>query len=134
MMLVLASSDGFSSSHSGSLLQHLLNLTGWQPSHAQLEAINHLLRKCGHLSAYGLHAWLWRKALRQGFNWRAGGMAFGGSLLMASWDEWHQSAFASRTGTPVDVGIDALGALMALILDWLWQKWRLRPPNNPRPS
>ena len=51
-------------------------------------------------------------------------------VLVAGVDEWHQSTVVSRTGSPVDVGIDAAGAAVALLLLRLRRR-RGRPPAPP---
>jgi VanZ family protein len=88
--------------------------------------IHHLIRKTGHMVGYGLvsacffHGW--RMSLRGAGDkvrsvWRRAGMlAVASTLLVASADEFHQSFLPSRTGTPVDVGIDLCGAITAQLL------------------
>jgi VanZ family protein len=43
-------------------------------------------------------------------------MAFVVSVLYAASDEYHQTFVPGRNGTPVDVGVDAVGALVALLV------------------
>jgi VanZ family protein len=80
--------------------------------------LNLLLKKAGHISVYaGLTALMWHALAREGVPrpWR-----FGLSLLFATLyglsDEYHQSFIPGRNGRLTDVGIDALGAMLALIL------------------
>jgi VanZ family protein len=74
----------------------------------------------GLVSACFFHGW--RMSLRGAGDkvrsvWRRAGMlAVASTLLVASADEFHQSFLPSRTGTPVDVGIDLCGAITAQLL------------------
>ena len=94
------------------------------------DVIHHLIRKCGHLTGYGLaslcffHGWrttllVTPKALQSMEDallamWlRASGFALLCTLLLASADEFHQSFLPGRTATPIDVCIDMTGALLA---------------------
>ena len=72
-----------------------------------------LLRKLAHMAEYGLLWLLWMRALR-GRAVLAAVIAVG----FAATDELHQSFVAGRTGTPVDVAIDAAGVGIAVAL-WL---------------
>jgi VanZ like family len=67
-----------------------------------------VLRKLAHIAAFGALTLLWWRAL-PGPRRRAGLLAAAISLLYAVGDEYHQSFVEGRTGSPVDVGIDAIG-------------------------
>lgn len=84
---------------------------------------HHLLRKAGHFTGYGLvglsfmRGWLFTLAQRfaavqkaVGWRLRAFGLGVLSAAGVASLDEWHQSFLPSRTGTPVDVLLDTVGA------------------------
>ena len=118
-VLFAASSDLFSSSHTGSLLYQLI---GGLVSPATFERIHFVLRKTGHLTGYGIAAVLYWRAV-------AGSrhpvlLALLLVLLVASLDELHQSTIPSRTGTPSDVLIDLTGGTLALLL--VRGEWRGR--------
>jgi VanZ family protein len=50
----------------------------------------------------------------------AAGLALLSTLLLASWDEWHQSFLPGRTSSPKDVALDFCGAVVAqLVLFWI---------------
>lgn len=106
VVLLLASSSLFSAGHSGGLLAAALALVGLHPSPEQLRLLNFTVRKLGHLTAYGIEGALAFRALGFTKPWRALALA----LLVAVLDESHQSTVADRTGTPVDVAIDGVGA------------------------
>lgn len=131
--IVIASSDLFSSPHSGGLLAALTRAIGLQLGAEELEQLNHLLRKLGHLSAYGLHALLWNRALRPDWPRRSFVGALLISLALASWDEWHQSGIGSRTGTPYDVVVDMIGACTAVLLQELWYQRRRKTGQTKSP-
>ena len=74
-----------------------------------------VFRKLGHVTEYALltAAWWWtlRIVLRRPLPW-----AIGISLAYACTDELHQTFVPGRTGTPVDVGVDAIGMAIAALL------------------
>jgi VanZ family protein len=67
-----------------------------------------ILRKAAHMAEYAILAVLLRRAT--GSTW----WAFGLAVAYAATDEFHQTFVRGRHGTPVDVGIDAIGALLGL--------------------
>jgi VanZ family protein len=97
------------------------------PINAQRWAeIHHLIRKFGHLIGYGVvsvcffHGWRTSLRVTEGQlqrMWRkAALLALASTLIVASADEFHQSFLPGRTSSPVDVGIDMCGALLAQLL------------------
>lgn len=99
--------------------------------------IHHYIRKTGHFVGYGAVSLgffdAWRTTLEERWRewrvrfWRAAGLALLCTLLLASWDEWHQSFIPGRTSSIHDVGIDFCGALTAQLLllavVGLWRSW-----------
>ena len=69
-------------------------------------------RKLGHVTGYALLTALWAWALR-GVVRRPLLWAIAISLAYACSDEYHQTFVRGRTGTPVDVGVDAIGMAIA---------------------
>ena len=149
-LLLVVSSDLFSSSHTGGLLHALI---GGLVSPEAFERIHFALRKVGHLVGYGIASVLYYRALRgpvAGSEMRvakaprhkshdrgAGGevpaqlatrnpqlLSLLLVLAVASLDELHQSTIPSRTGTPVDVLIDLTGGTLAQLV--LRGEWRRR--------
>jgi VanZ family protein len=118
-----------SSENTAPLLVHLLQRL-WpalpeQLSAEQLDLLNYLFRKLAHVGEYGLLTVLAVRAFQQdrvGWRWRSGLGAVVLSLLYASSDEWHQKFVANRTGTIIDVGVDAIGVALALVVCWLWYR------------
>ena len=85
--------------------------------------IHHYIRKTGHFVGYGSIALAffnaWRVTLER--RWPAwiirfryaAPLALLCTVLLASWDEWHQSFIPGRTSSPRDVLLDFCGALAA---------------------
>jgi VanZ family protein len=120
-VLLAASSDLFSSSHTGGILRSLL---GGLLSPEVFEWVHAGLRKLGHLTGYGIASVLYYRAGAGAGTRRAGLLALLLVLVVASVDEVHQSTIPSRTGTPVDVLIDLTGGTIAQLL--LRVEWRRR--------
>jgi len=49
-------------------------------------------------------------------------LALLGTALVASWDEWHQTLLPNRTGTPWDVLIDCIGAIVLQVLVYVYMR------------
>jgi VanZ like protein len=73
-----------------------------------------VLRKLAHMTEYGVLTLLWYRALAPSLG-RAEAAAATIALLYAISDEWHQSFVAGRHASPIDVGIDAVGIVLALL-------------------
>jgi hypothetical protein len=74
-------------------------------------------RKLLHATEYGVLVLLWWRALRESAAARfALPVAVAISLAYAAGDEYHQTFVRGRHGTPVDVGIDAVGMALAAAL------------------
>jgi len=90
---------------------------------AEAADLDFVLRKTGHMAAFGLLAILLWRAL--GLSGVRRAMVF--SLLLAiayaATDEFHQSFTAGRNASGVDVTIDASGALIALVALTAWLRW-----------
>ena len=81
-----------------------------------LETLNHVVRKTGHVSAYGALALCWQLALRHSSSRHPQLAGIALALLIACWDEANQSWVPERTGTPRDVLWDLSGMLVFLVL------------------
>ena len=76
-----------------------------------------IARKLVHMTEYGLLLFLlWRCTREIAAGWTAIGLAFGVAVAYAATDEFHQRFVHGRHGTPVDVGIDAVGMTVAAVL------------------
>lgn len=74
-----------------------------------------LLRKLVHAGVFGLLTLLWLRALGP-LSARALFWAVTIALLYAITDEYHQTFVGGRHGSPIDVGIDAIGIGAAVFL------------------
>ena len=72
--------------------------------------INYCVRKAGHVVAYGVMGVLTLRGSRRPV------VAVALAVLVAMADEGRQATSASRTGTWTDVGIDACGAVLGVIV------------------
>ena len=78
-----------------------------------------ILKKVGHAVEYGILTFLLWRALSQGqgtLSRSALVTAFLVSVLYAASDEYHQTFVPGRKGKLVDVGVDTIGALVALLV------------------
>jgi VanZ family protein len=102
VLIVSASTDSFSPSHSSTWLSWLL---GEPVSHV----LNVAFRKTGHVVAYAiLGALAWRADRRIG-------VALSIALLVAVLDEARQATMIYRSGTPWDVLLDVFGGWLGVL-------------------
>ncbi len=90
-------------------------------------SLNHLVRKGAHFSAYMLLAVLSSNAVRQSGirGLKSLAAALGICVLYAASDEIHQLFVAGRSGQPLDVLIDSLGACVGIGIFTLVKHCRL---------
>jgi VanZ family protein len=73
-------------------------------------------RKAGHMAVFGILTLLLSRAVAGTSAWRRPwAAALGLAVLYANTDEVHQGFVAGRHESAVDVGIDATGALIAVV-------------------
>jgi len=87
-----------------------------QPSTGEHPWWEAVVRKLGHVTGYALLTALWVWALRGAAVRRPVLIAVCISFAYAWTDEFHQTYVSGRTGTPVDVGVDAIGIAVAALL------------------
>jgi VanZ family protein len=95
-----------------------------------------IARKLGHVIGYALLTALWAWALRGNVR-RPVLVAVCISLAYSCTDEYHQTFVEGRTGSPIDVGVDAIGmALAALMIRSRGERRRryAEPRSSPVPS
>ena len=78
--------------------------------------LDFLVRKAGHMGIFGILALLLWRAIAGTTAWpRPWAWALALAVLYAVTDELHQGAVTGRHAAAVDVGIDATGALIAVV-------------------
>jgi VanZ family protein len=78
--------------------------------------LDFLIRKAGHMGVFGILALLLWRGVATTTAWRGPwAWALALAILYAITDEFHQGFVAGRHESAVDVGIDAAGALIAVV-------------------
>jgi len=119
MLLILwLGSDSGSVERTGRIILPVLRVLFPAASPVQIDAIHFAIRKLGHFTEYAVLTALWLRALlgargmgRRGAAW----MAWAIAAAWAAIDEGYQSTVASRTSSPLDVALDAVGALVVAL-------------------
>ena len=125
-LIAFESTDFFSAQNTGSMLYSLLTRLFGEINFHDFLVFHHYLRKSGHVLGYGILSLLllrgWRATLDYAhvWVWRAALLAWVGTALVASADEWHQSFIPSRTGNPTDVLLDSVAGVVFLLIAYLW--------------
>jgi VanZ family protein len=126
VMIAVGSTESFSAPHTIGWLARVLAFMHFNA--AQLEFVNHVLRKIGHFSVYGVLSLLLFRACMSTLSartprrslerWsaRAFALAIAGCVLVASLDEFHQSFVRFRGASVRDVILDSFGAVFAQML------------------
>jgi VanZ family protein len=91
---------------------------------AQAADVDFVVRKAGHMFVFGVLAVVLWRALASSAVRRAMAWSWVLTVAYAASDEFHQSFTAGRHPSPVDVGIDSVGALLFLLALTLWLRIR----------
>jgi VanZ family protein len=94
--------------------------------------LDFVVRKAGHMAVFGVLAVLVWRALAYSAVRRAMVWSLALTAAYAATDEFHQSFTAGRHPSPVDVGIDSVGALLFLLALTLWLRVRWARAGAPR--
>ena len=82
----------------------------------RLDRVQLVVRKIAHLVEYAILSMLicraLAKRLAKPLPLRSLGQGVLLSIVYAAFDEWHQSWTEERFGSPIDVGIDSVGAIL----------------------
>lgn len=129
VVISLFSTDHFSGQQTSRFIGPLLRFFVPDIADTTVASIQLVVRKVGHLTEYAILFLLWYRAFNASCRnplmiWKSAYAV--GSLIIcvlyAAGDEWHQSWTDHRVGSLTDVGIDALGASLAMG----WIRWRTR--------
>jgi VanZ family protein len=111
-----------SSDHTGQILYPIFRFL-FEMDPARFAVWHAVLRKTGHFVGYFTLSVLLFRSWRASFprlstRWclQWGTLAFLGTALVATLDEWHQSFLPSRTGTIRDVILDSSAGLVAQVV------------------
>jgi VanZ family protein len=128
LLIFVGSTDVLSAEQTSRLLVPFLRWLDPQISIATILSIHFALRKLGHLIEYGIFAVLLWRALRSTLTsirtTAIVGLVFFASLTFAVSDEFHQSFVPTRTASVRDVMIDVCGALVGLLICWIFGRAR----------
>ena len=116
--LMSAMPGDVSGAQSGMLTEMLLSFLSFLTGGAvrlSADVLHLLIRKGCHMAEYAVLALLCLRALRICGAAHAAVSALAISVFYAAGDEFHQGFVAGRGPSPVDVCIDALGAVLALL-------------------
>jgi VanZ family protein len=125
-----ASSDSGSFKRSSRIIEPIVRWLFPHVSENALDWIILVVRKCAHLTEFAILGLLLLRALRRqscssasAWQWRQAWMALLLVVLYAATDEFHQLFVPNRQASVVDVLIDSSGAVIGLIVAWLFSRW-----------
>lgn len=122
-VIFILSTDMFSASGTGGILERLLRWLYPSVTITQLQWTHFLVRKGAHLTIYAILALLVMRAFRAGaaiwWQRRWAIYSFFIVSIYALLDEYHQTFTNLRSGTPWDSFIDMTGGAIALFGWWL---------------
>lgn len=86
-----------------------------------------IIKKSGHMLAYGLLAALLFRAFAATYTpSTAGFAALAAAMSFALSDELHQTLVRGRHASVTDLGFDFVGAALAVVVLWTASRWRTR--------
>lgn len=124
------STEEFTAQNTSLFIEPIIRFLLPGASQHAVDVIHDFIRKGGHVGEYFILGLLLFRAFRSGskarypLRWAA--FALGIVILYASTDEFHQSFVPGRTPSPIDVGIDSVGGILAQVVCVGWQRRRLR--------
>jgi VanZ family protein len=128
------SSDVGSAEHTAGLFVWIVtSLFPWLTP-AQIDLAHGLVRKLGHLTEYAILAALWFRTFHVGRRVDAAASALTTVVICVAWailDEFHQSLVPSRSGSPLDVMLDATGATLASLALYTFTTLHRPAPRIP---
>ena len=121
--IFLMSTDSVSAQHTASFFDPILKWLMPDITRHQLMLANHYLRKTAHFTEYFVFCVLLYRGVRglhSGWRWRSALAAWFIAFCYAALDEVHQAFVASREARVSDSLLDSFGALVAIIVLYLW--------------
>ncbi len=133
IVISLASTDAFSSSHTSTVFFPLLRWLFPSASPEALERMHFFIRKSAHFTEYFVFSVILLQSLRgeeRGWRLRWAIWAVAIAAEYSALDEFHQSFVPSRTASPWDSLLDTTGAAAAQVVLGLWRFVRRRLVNR----
>ena len=127
------STDTFSKEHTATFFEPVLRWFRPTLTMVQFAFIHHLIRKSAHFTEYfvfGLLLYRGVRGERSGWRWMWGLTAFFIAAVYSALDEIHQAFVPSRGPSAYDSLLDSTGALVALVVIWLWFRLRRKPEQR----
>lgn len=120
VFIFLMSTGEFTTENTSRFIEPVLRfLLPWAAPHT-IAVLHGTIRKGGHLTEYFILGLLLFRAFRgdskDQIDWRWAVWAMAVVVLYASSDEFHQSFVPGRTASPIDVGIDTVGGIIAQVV------------------
>jgi VanZ family protein len=128
-LIFTASGDAASVQRSDGILATLFRWLHISVTPSQLEFIRLIARKGAHMAEYMVLALLcWRALMAGKLGWSRSVaiLAVAISIAYACSDEFHQTFVDGRSGSPLDVLIDTIGALIGIACIWIAQQIKAR--------
>jgi len=123
-----ASTDTFSAANTASFFEPIFRYFVPSLTEDHFEVIHLFIRKSAHFTEYFIFFLLLYRGIRgarRGWHWSWAFAAWFISAAYSALDEVHQSFVASRTASPWDSMLDSAGAVVALLVVYLFYR-RLR--------
>lgn len=136
-VIFAASTDSFSSDHTNHIIAPLLRWLIPGISAVSLELIHHLIRKSAHIVEYFIFFLLLYRGIRGvrlGWRWSSAFFAWFIAAAYSALDEVHQSFIASRGASGWDSLLDSTGALVALVVVFLYYRFRRSKTTSRKPT
>ena len=129
------STDFFSGSQTSRIIGPFLKWFAPDISAESIATVQLAFRKIAHLVEYAILSILSCRALAKQDKLRVLQLAALGQAVLiavayAAFDEWHQSWTDERFGSPLDVAIDSVGAIVGAVL-FAWISRRKRGTTSP---
>ena len=130
--LFLMSTDIFSDEHTRLIVEPVLRFFFPSISASAVGLLHGMIRKLAHVVEYFVAGLLLVRAVRNSSTklrgWRWALVSVVAVVVLAAFDEFHQSFVATRTASVVDVVIDTSGGAAALVVSAFWsgrrrQRW-----------
>jgi|SRR5215472_3363358 len=130
------STDTFSTEHTATFFEPILHWIRPSLTMVQFAFVHHLIRKSAHFTEYFMFGLLLYRGVRcghTGWRWSWALITLLIAAVYSASDEFHQWFVPSRGPSVYDSLLDSIGALVALLVLWLWFRLR-RSPNQRVPA